>query len=561
MERKAARDMFSRSENHGLIYEVMVSDGDSKAYIDVFDVYGFCKDYIEAEVHECSGSRLHRFVLLSILHLTNVRDPGFTGPFYYQYYISRMFGIQASQVRSTINITSRECSGSRLHRSVLLSILHLTNVWDPGFTGSFYYQYYISRMFGIQASQVRSTINITSHECSGSRLHRFYPLSILHLANVRDPGFTGPFYYQYYISRMFGIQASQVRSTINITSRECSGSRLHRSVLLSILHLTNVRDPGFTGSFYYQYYISRMFGIQASQVRSTINITSRECSGSRLHRSVLLSILHLTNVRDPGFTGSFYYQYYISRMFGIQASQVRSTINITSHECSGSRLHRFVLLSILHLANVRDPGFTGSFYYQYYISRMFGIQASQVRSTINITSHECSGSRLHRFVLLSILHLTNVRDPGFTGSTHYQYYISRMFGIQASQVRSTINITSHECSGSRLHRSVLLSILHLTNVRDPGFTGSFYYQYYISRMFGIQASQVRSTINITSHECSGSRLHRFVLLSILHLANVWDPGFTGSFYYQYYISRMFGIQASQVLPTINITSHEREDST
>ena len=61
MERKAARDMSTRSEKHGLIYEVMVSDGDSKAYIDVFDVYGVCKDCIEVKQK-----------------YTNVRDSGFT---------------------------------------------------------------------------------------------------------------------------------------------------------------------------------------------------------------------------------------------------------------------------------------------------------------------------------------------------------------------------------------------------------------------------------------------------------------------------------------------------
>ena len=42
MERKAAVELFARSKEFGFEYRTMVSDGDAKAYIDVFDIYGVC---------------------------------------------------------------------------------------------------------------------------------------------------------------------------------------------------------------------------------------------------------------------------------------------------------------------------------------------------------------------------------------------------------------------------------------------------------------------------------------------------------------------------------------
>ena len=42
MERTAAVELFKRSVSFGLKYRIMVSDGDSKAYLDVIDVYGVC---------------------------------------------------------------------------------------------------------------------------------------------------------------------------------------------------------------------------------------------------------------------------------------------------------------------------------------------------------------------------------------------------------------------------------------------------------------------------------------------------------------------------------------
>ena len=38
---KAVRKMFSRSRQHKLMY--LVGDGDSKAFLDVWDVYGICQ--------------------------------------------------------------------------------------------------------------------------------------------------------------------------------------------------------------------------------------------------------------------------------------------------------------------------------------------------------------------------------------------------------------------------------------------------------------------------------------------------------------------------------------
>ena len=43
MERAAGVEMFGRSQSFGLIYQTLVSDGDSKAYIDVFAIYSICK--------------------------------------------------------------------------------------------------------------------------------------------------------------------------------------------------------------------------------------------------------------------------------------------------------------------------------------------------------------------------------------------------------------------------------------------------------------------------------------------------------------------------------------
>ena len=42
MERAAGKDLFLRSTDYCLIYKILVSDGDSKTYIDVFDIYGVC---------------------------------------------------------------------------------------------------------------------------------------------------------------------------------------------------------------------------------------------------------------------------------------------------------------------------------------------------------------------------------------------------------------------------------------------------------------------------------------------------------------------------------------
>ena len=61
MERASAVEMFSRSQSFGLIYQTLVSDGDSKAYINVFSIYGICE--------LCKAVR-HKF--------TNVADSSFT---------------------------------------------------------------------------------------------------------------------------------------------------------------------------------------------------------------------------------------------------------------------------------------------------------------------------------------------------------------------------------------------------------------------------------------------------------------------------------------------------
>ena len=63
MERTAALDLFCRSKQFGLVYSCVVSDGDSvsKAYIDIFAVYGVCE--------ECKAVKKI---------YTNVRDASFT---------------------------------------------------------------------------------------------------------------------------------------------------------------------------------------------------------------------------------------------------------------------------------------------------------------------------------------------------------------------------------------------------------------------------------------------------------------------------------------------------
>ena len=43
MESEVVRKMFSRSPQHKLMYEYLVGDGHSKAFLDVWDVYGICK--------------------------------------------------------------------------------------------------------------------------------------------------------------------------------------------------------------------------------------------------------------------------------------------------------------------------------------------------------------------------------------------------------------------------------------------------------------------------------------------------------------------------------------
>ncbi|XP_063673725.1 LOW QUALITY PROTEIN: uncharacterized protein LOC134810961 [Bolinopsis microptera] len=47
MERKAAVEMFEQSRSFNLTYRALVSDGDSKSYIDVFGIYGICKQCMD----------------------------------------------------------------------------------------------------------------------------------------------------------------------------------------------------------------------------------------------------------------------------------------------------------------------------------------------------------------------------------------------------------------------------------------------------------------------------------------------------------------------------------
>jgi len=56
METGCARKIWNRSRDHGLEYCFMVSDGDSKAYNSVWDVYGVCGDCDKYERMEKSSS-------------------------------------------------------------------------------------------------------------------------------------------------------------------------------------------------------------------------------------------------------------------------------------------------------------------------------------------------------------------------------------------------------------------------------------------------------------------------------------------------------------------------
>ena len=47
MERFAAKDMFSKSLDYNLMYLYLVGDGDSKSFLDVWDIYGPCDHCIQ----------------------------------------------------------------------------------------------------------------------------------------------------------------------------------------------------------------------------------------------------------------------------------------------------------------------------------------------------------------------------------------------------------------------------------------------------------------------------------------------------------------------------------
>ena len=42
MERVAVKEMFSKSLDYNLMYKYLVGDGDSKSFLDVWDIYRAC---------------------------------------------------------------------------------------------------------------------------------------------------------------------------------------------------------------------------------------------------------------------------------------------------------------------------------------------------------------------------------------------------------------------------------------------------------------------------------------------------------------------------------------
>ena len=51
MERFAVKDMFEKSLDHNLMYLYLVGDGDSKSYLDVWNIYGVCSHCVQ--VRDC----------------------------------------------------------------------------------------------------------------------------------------------------------------------------------------------------------------------------------------------------------------------------------------------------------------------------------------------------------------------------------------------------------------------------------------------------------------------------------------------------------------------------
>ena len=50
MERVAVKEMFSKSLDYNLMYKYLVGDGDSKSFLDVWDIYRACDHWYQVGI-------------------------------------------------------------------------------------------------------------------------------------------------------------------------------------------------------------------------------------------------------------------------------------------------------------------------------------------------------------------------------------------------------------------------------------------------------------------------------------------------------------------------------